>query len=401
MSRPAIPRAAASRPPVACSDDARRPATAAALGDVATSASASTIVAADGRSLPRCRRRGHRRQRRARPSGDRRRHGRPGGRLAYAHGSAFTTEPRRGVRRRDRAAAAAGRSGHLPGQRRVRGDRDRPEAGPRVPPGPWRDRSTDASSPGGGATTATPSARSTCPGAGRCAARTNRGSAGSATCPRPIRTAPAIPARTPWPTGRSWPRSSTRTIEAAGPRTRRGVRGRADRRGDAGRGRAPGRLLAGHRRGLPPARRAAHRRRGDDRVRADRAWFALDHWGVRPDLLVAAKGASSGYWPFGFVAMSGRVHDAVTAPGAGFVHGFTYSHAPVGAAVARAVLRILRDEDLVAASAAKGDRLAALLREPPRRAAGRRRDPRPRPAAVGSSSWPIARRAVRSRVPPA
>jgi adenosylmethionine-8-amino-7-oxononanoate aminotransferase len=92
-------------------------------------------------------------------------------------------------------------------------------------------------------------------------------------------------------------------------------------------------------------------------------WFGLDHWGVRADLLVAAKGATSGYWPFGFVAAAGRIHDAVTAPGAGFVHGFTYSHAPVGAAVAREVLRILRDESLVEASAVKGDRLQALLRE--------------------------------------
>lgn len=92
-------------------------------------------------------------------------------------------------------------------------------------------------------------------------------------------------------------------------------------------------------------------------------WFGLDHWGVRADLLVAAKGASSGYWPFGFVAASGDVHDTVTAPGAGFVHGFTYSHAPVGAAVAREVLRILQDEDLVAASATKGQCLQALLRE--------------------------------------
>jgi hypothetical protein len=92
-------------------------------------------------------------------------------------------------------------------------------------------------------------------------------------------------------------------------------------------------------------------------------WFALDHWGVRPDLLVAAKGASSGYWPFGFVAASGRIHDAVRAPGAGFVHGFTYSHVPVGAAVAREVLRILRDESLVEASATKGERLQTLLRD--------------------------------------
>jgi len=92
-------------------------------------------------------------------------------------------------------------------------------------------------------------------------------------------------------------------------------------------------------------------------------WFGLDHWGVRPDLLVAAKGATSGYWPFGFVAASGRVYSTVTAPGAGFVHGFTFSHSPVGAAVAREVLRILHDEDLVEASAAKGARLIGLLQD--------------------------------------
>jgi adenosylmethionine-8-amino-7-oxononanoate aminotransferase len=92
-------------------------------------------------------------------------------------------------------------------------------------------------------------------------------------------------------------------------------------------------------------------------------WFALDHWGVRPDLLVAAKGATSGYWPFGFVAASGEVHDRVTGPGGSFVHGFTYSHHVVGAAVAREVLRILEAESLVEASAAKGERLQGLLRE--------------------------------------
>lgn len=90
-------------------------------------------------------------------------------------------------------------------------------------------------------------------------------------------------------------------------------------------------------------------------------WFGLDHWGVRPDLLVAAKGATSGYWPFGFVAASNEVHGTVTR-GSGFVHGFTYSHGPVAAAVAGEVLRILESEDLVAASAAKGERLIAGLR---------------------------------------
>ena len=89
-------------------------------------------------------------------------------------------------------------------------------------------------------------------------------------------------------------------------------------------------------------------------------WFGMDHWAVRPDILVAAKGASSGYWPFGFAAASGEVHGAVSAVGP-FVHGFTYSHSPVGAAVAREVLRILETEALVEASAVKGARLQASL----------------------------------------
>jgi adenosylmethionine-8-amino-7-oxononanoate aminotransferase len=89
-------------------------------------------------------------------------------------------------------------------------------------------------------------------------------------------------------------------------------------------------------------------------------WFGLDHWDVKADILVAAKGVTSGYWPFGFAAASGAIHDAVAGHG-GFVHGFTYSHAPAGAAVAREVLRILDDEDLVEASRVKGERLRSML----------------------------------------
>jgi adenosylmethionine-8-amino-7-oxononanoate aminotransferase len=89
-------------------------------------------------------------------------------------------------------------------------------------------------------------------------------------------------------------------------------------------------------------------------------WFGMDHWAIRPDILVGAKGATSGYFPFGLVAASGAVRDAVLDAG-GFVHGFTYSHHVVGSAAAGEVLRILEDERLVEASAAKGDRLKALL----------------------------------------
>jgi adenosylmethionine-8-amino-7-oxononanoate aminotransferase len=92
------------------------------------------------------------------------------------------------------------------------------------------------------------------------------------------------------------------------------------------------------------------------------AWFGCDHWDVRPDILVAGKGVSSGYWPSGLAACTGEVFDAIEGAG-GLVHGFTYSHHVVGAAVARAVLSTLRSEHLVEASREKGETLAKLLVE--------------------------------------
>jgi adenosylmethionine-8-amino-7-oxononanoate aminotransferase len=88
-------------------------------------------------------------------------------------------------------------------------------------------------------------------------------------------------------------------------------------------------------------------------------WFGCDHWGVRPDILVAAKGAASGYWPLGLTVASGRVHGTIAARG--FTHGFTYSHHVVGAAAGRAVLEVLRERDLVAASDLRGKQLRAGL----------------------------------------
>jgi len=68
--------------------------------------------------------------------------------------------------------------------------------------------------------------------------------------------------------------------------------------------------------------------------------------------MAAAKGAAGGYFPLGLAVASGNVYETINA-GGGFVHGFTYSHSPVGAAVASEVLRILESERLVEASAVK------------------------------------------------
>jgi adenosylmethionine-8-amino-7-oxononanoate aminotransferase len=88
-------------------------------------------------------------------------------------------------------------------------------------------------------------------------------------------------------------------------------------------------------------------------------WFGVEHWGVRPDLLTAGKGSSSGYVPFGFVAASREVFETVRTRG--FVHGFTWSHNGLGAAAARQVLRRLDEDGLVEASAKQGERLRVGL----------------------------------------
>lgn len=96
-------------------------------------------------------------------------------------------------------------------------------------------------------------------------------------------------------------------------------------------------------------------------------WFGGDNWGVRPDILISGKGASSGYWPLGLAVASGEVFETIRE--AGFVHGFTHSHHAVGAAVGRAVLSKLRGEALVERSKELGARIledltAALAASP-------------------------------------
>jgi adenosylmethionine-8-amino-7-oxononanoate aminotransferase len=90
-------------------------------------------------------------------------------------------------------------------------------------------------------------------------------------------------------------------------------------------------------------------------------WFGVDNWGVEPDILTSGKGCSSGYWPLGLTIASGEVAAAVRETG--FVHGFTYSHHAVGAAVGSAVIARLVEDDLVARSLHEGETLQRKLVE--------------------------------------
>jgi adenosylmethionine-8-amino-7-oxononanoate aminotransferase len=77
-------------------------------------------------------------------------------------------------------------------------------------------------------------------------------------------------------------------------------------------------------------------------------WFACERLGIVPDLLVGAKGLTSGYAPLGVVIAGARVRDALWADGLGpFRHGYTYSGHPTSCAVALANLDVIEREQLV------------------------------------------------------
>ncbi len=78
--------------------------------------------------------------------------------------------------------------------------------------------------------------------------------------------------------------------------------------------------------------------------------FAVEHWNVAPDILVTAKGLSSGYAPLGAVIASQKVVDAIAAGSGSFLHGFTYNAHPISVAAGLAVLRYLEGHQLVPAA---------------------------------------------------
>lgn len=78
--------------------------------------------------------------------------------------------------------------------------------------------------------------------------------------------------------------------------------------------------------------------------------FAVDYFGVVPDLITAAKGLTNGAIPMGAVFSSRKVHDGLmTGPenAIELFHGYTYSGHPVACAAGLATLEIYAEEDLL------------------------------------------------------
>jgi taurine--2-oxoglutarate transaminase len=92
-------------------------------------------------------------------------------------------------------------------------------------------------------------------------------------------------------------------------------------------------------------------------------WFAIDHWGVTPDLMTMAKGLTSSYLPLGAVAMNHRVAEKMDTMF--YSGGLTYSSHPVSLAAALATIAVYEDDGLIENAA----RLHPVMRDHHRRLA--------------------------------
>jgi taurine--2-oxoglutarate transaminase len=74
-------------------------------------------------------------------------------------------------------------------------------------------------------------------------------------------------------------------------------------------------------------------------------WFAIDGFGVEPDILTMAKGINSGYVPLGAVGISDDIFDAIKDR---FLYcGLTYSGHPLACAAAVATIKAYQEEKLI------------------------------------------------------
>jgi len=79
------------------------------------------------------------------------------------------------------------------------------------------------------------------------------------------------------------------------------------------------------------------------------AWFSSkDVFDIEPDIIVVAKGISSGYVPLGATLFSDRIYEVIASPDpdAWFTHGFTYSGHPVACSAGLKNIEIMEKRDI-------------------------------------------------------
>jgi taurine--2-oxoglutarate transaminase len=90
-------------------------------------------------------------------------------------------------------------------------------------------------------------------------------------------------------------------------------------------------------------------------------WFAVEHWGVVPDLMTMAKGLTSAYAPLGAVAMKPEIANYFNERT--YQSGLTYTAHPISLAAAAANIEAMQADGVVEHAAAMGPVLHRLLND--------------------------------------
>src|SRR5260221_603156 len=88
-------------------------------------------------------------------------------------------------------------------------------------------------------------------------------------------------------------------------------------------------------------------------------WFAVDHWGVVPDIMTVAKGLTSAYVPLGAAIVTDEI--AQRFEDHPLYAGLTYNSHPVGCAAALACINVYKEDGLIENARRLGGVLAAEL----------------------------------------
>ncbi len=84
-------------------------------------------------------------------------------------------------------------------------------------------------------------------------------------------------------------------------------------------------------------------------------FWAIEHWNVKPDMILMAKALSGGFVPVGGIAMTETIMEAVfNRMDRAVVHGSTFSKNNMAMAAGLATIQVIEDEKLVENSAEKG-----------------------------------------------
>lgn len=92
-------------------------------------------------------------------------------------------------------------------------------------------------------------------------------------------------------------------------------------------------------------------------------WFAAEHWGVAPDIMLVSKGMSGGYVPVAAVVTRRRIFDRVFEDLAhAVVHTTTFGGNAMAMVAALATIEVMQDEGIVENAARRGEQLVGRLR---------------------------------------